>query len=651
MSFKRSRDVFEEDSLQSSHSPFVFYGTPLPAADRQSRDDGSYVPVWKQEVTDERGRKRLHGAFTGGFSAGYFNTVGSKEGWTPSTYISSRLDRAKDRKQPVQQRPEDFMDEEDLREAEEARKLHTTDEFAGFGSTATDPNRKAGLMDIFRVSGETMGVKLLKRMGWKEGQGVGPKVRRRANLHDGVDDSGQTYLFAPENSPMISFDRKDDYKGIGFQGESRLQYSSRSKREIRSDDEDGGAGTFSGPNLSLSKMAANKKHKFPKRGGFGVGILNDTGSDEEDPYEMGPQLAYNRVLVDDRKSKESRPAIRSSNPLLDKKPVFISKKAAAEKAKPGFRKCYDGRFPIDGFLLGNRMSALSLSTDANKYAPPEVPADWKSSKLQSVTSDVAGYISVAEAAKSSTLDPKSRAAILGEAQLPGKGWMPYSEDESKRDRYRAFLEIQAGLTDNFPPKCPGASTDDWLNELNEFARAAEVFKPMSGLMASRFTSSTSSTLSPSNGADPSGPLLRKTEKKPEDPAEAAAKLGMYGPMTRITLQFSPTRLLYKRFNLRYAPSRTDSGSGNDNARETAEMVKERNLELVSKDTMNKLMMESQNNVSSIHLGKLPQDQPLPELIKKPIDPERNEVLEAERPGDAVFKAIFGSDDEDGGNFD
>jgi G patch domain-containing protein 1 len=38
------------------------------------------VPLWKQEVRDEKGRRRLHGAFTGGFSAGYFNTVGSKEG-------------------------------------------------------------------------------------------------------------------------------------------------------------------------------------------------------------------------------------------------------------------------------------------------------------------------------------------------------------------------------------------------------------------------------------------------------------------------------------------------------------------------------------------------------------------------------------------
>ena len=27
-----------------------------------------------------KGRRRFHGAFTGGFSAGYFNTVGSEEG-------------------------------------------------------------------------------------------------------------------------------------------------------------------------------------------------------------------------------------------------------------------------------------------------------------------------------------------------------------------------------------------------------------------------------------------------------------------------------------------------------------------------------------------------------------------------------------------
>jgi hypothetical protein len=39
-----------------------------------------FAPAHKQDATDEHGRKRFHGAFTGGFSAGYFNTVGSKEG-------------------------------------------------------------------------------------------------------------------------------------------------------------------------------------------------------------------------------------------------------------------------------------------------------------------------------------------------------------------------------------------------------------------------------------------------------------------------------------------------------------------------------------------------------------------------------------------
>lgn len=69
MATKRSRAAFEAD-LQSQQSPYALYGTPLPPLDPDVRDDGSYVPIWKQEVTDDRGRKRLHGAFTGGFSAG-----------------------------------------------------------------------------------------------------------------------------------------------------------------------------------------------------------------------------------------------------------------------------------------------------------------------------------------------------------------------------------------------------------------------------------------------------------------------------------------------------------------------------------------------------------------------------------------------------
>lgn len=63
MASKRSRNTYEADL-------YVTVGTPLPPQDPDVRDDGSYLPLWKQEVRDERGLKRLHGAFTGGFSAG-----------------------------------------------------------------------------------------------------------------------------------------------------------------------------------------------------------------------------------------------------------------------------------------------------------------------------------------------------------------------------------------------------------------------------------------------------------------------------------------------------------------------------------------------------------------------------------------------------
>lgn len=61
-----------------------------------------------QTVRDARGRQRFHGAFTGGFSAGFFNTVGSRDGFKPAAFVSSRSSRA----EHAAAKPEDFMDEE-----------------------------------------------------------------------------------------------------------------------------------------------------------------------------------------------------------------------------------------------------------------------------------------------------------------------------------------------------------------------------------------------------------------------------------------------------------------------------------------------------------------------------------------------------------
>lgn len=63
----------------------------------------------KDQVLDENGKRRFHGAFTGGFSAGYFNTVGSEEGFLPTGFISTREKRVDFRAKSK----EEYMDEED----------------------------------------------------------------------------------------------------------------------------------------------------------------------------------------------------------------------------------------------------------------------------------------------------------------------------------------------------------------------------------------------------------------------------------------------------------------------------------------------------------------------------------------------------------
>lgn len=73
------------------------------------------LPLFCFKAVSRQGHKRFHGAFEGGFSAGYFNTVGSKEGWTPSEFRSSRRgDDGSGRQPATTQSIQDFMDEEDL---------------------------------------------------------------------------------------------------------------------------------------------------------------------------------------------------------------------------------------------------------------------------------------------------------------------------------------------------------------------------------------------------------------------------------------------------------------------------------------------------------------------------------------------------------
>ena len=65
----------------SQPESYVGIGTPFELPENE--DDFSRkkpVPIHEQVAVDVKGRRRFHGAFTGGFSAGHFNSVGSIEG-------------------------------------------------------------------------------------------------------------------------------------------------------------------------------------------------------------------------------------------------------------------------------------------------------------------------------------------------------------------------------------------------------------------------------------------------------------------------------------------------------------------------------------------------------------------------------------------
>ena len=65
-------------------STFVTIGTPFQPLEEEGNEDNKLVYARDRKpgetYRERRERQRFHGAFTGGFSAGYYNTVGSKEG-------------------------------------------------------------------------------------------------------------------------------------------------------------------------------------------------------------------------------------------------------------------------------------------------------------------------------------------------------------------------------------------------------------------------------------------------------------------------------------------------------------------------------------------------------------------------------------------
>ena len=125
---------------------------------------------------------------------------------------------------------------------------------------------------------------------------------------------------------------------------------------------------------------------------------------------------------------------------------------------------------------------------------------------------------------------------------------------------------------------------------------------------------------------------------------------MYGPMTRSSFPFYPSRLLCKRFNVKPPPDMPpefDAGESH---------FKSQTEEAVSKSAMEKLQHEFLTNGPALQrpawMGQASEAAvPAAAMATEQsghaaVDVEKNEVLSNERASEDVFKAIFGDDDDD-----
>ncbi|KAF7667796.1 hypothetical protein LDENG_00045540, partial [Lucifuga dentata] len=502
-------------SSDSEDEDFVTYGTLLEPLE-EDEPLKKPIPLHEQTVKDEKGRyKRFHGAFTGGFSAGYFNTVGSKEGWAPSSFVSSRQQKA----EKHHARPEDFMDEEDLGEHGIApREITTSQEFWSSRRDETREraraiNAQAALIpgdflleELISPARSSIGVELLRRMGWKEGQGVGPRVKRKArqqqtdntakvyscamppagseNSEDEDDEefSPENVTFAPKDITPVDFSPKVGVQGLGYHGldPSRALLGRDALEHID---------LFNPTQSESSRQLFGDKRQKPRGGlagqAFGVGALED---DDEDIYQRDSMSRYDKVLggeePDDGLYGWTAPQQYTKKRDLRKDASYLGK-------------------ILEGFTL-----AQKPTEEKTIFLPPSLPADYRPvhyfrppvnvSRLSGVSPALAEALKASKGqmvqdepqpAGRHQLDSSQRRALLDETALQG----PSSVMELLRPEDRERLLNFRNSSNLHPPKPTTPVSHDALQPaglstqiiLQQQQEALSVWKGTQGLQTFR----------------------------------------------------------------------------------------------------------------------------------------------------------------------
>lgn len=568
---------------------YVKYGTPLVDSERKDL----VRRQWGKR--DDSVKERFHGAFSGGFSAGYFNTVGSKEGWAPSTFKATRED-GRDEGSRAHRR-EDFMDEEDLADLEDRIRLEPIYDILDAPS-CDDP-----VYRTLRPTVNGIGYAILRKMGWKEGQGMGPKASKEVV----VGDKRKNVEIAPREDQEEVFQIESNVKchGLGYGVDNTMLASANQ--------------------LNVKKQ--RKQRTSQKRLSMNMSIA--AGYEDEDD---DGDLPSSKPLP-----KPVKRSVKFKQPTNSQRLITSNRSSAAV--------CKDGNPPLQGFVL--RSEPIYKPT---RYPKVQVPEGFVE-KLQQATSNDFSTPSTGN------LDSSQRSKLLREEELPEKSIFSFissqqrdrlakitanndlakkeeeeEEEEKKRnpkfasdiprlapevaervhqsafkpyqmqkDKYERYLSYLRSQMDEDPTLLNAPALNmrrAWIQELNEFNQVAQKFRKEQASFNGRFTYASSPGTKPSTAQ-------KKPTRKPE---EIAAERGAYGPKTRTVDTFHPERLLCKRFNVAYKGVRP----------------------------------------SDSHQTQRPQEvTPAESLVAElEIDPTRNPILEAPRAPQDLFQLVFGQESEE-----
>lgn len=245
----------------------------------------------------------------------------------------------------------------------------------------------------------------------------------------------------------------------------------------------------------------------------------------------------------------------------------------------------------------------------------------------------------------------------GIAKAALTGFQPFTADPVKQGRYTSFLKSQAAAEELEIQPLPGQSTEGFNKELSDYAKSAQIFKPISGAMANRFASAAivENAAKPPEGLhNPSSSSEKyaqeqkpKEEKKEEDPRDQAVRLNMFGPLTREVTPWQPAHLLCKRFGVKDPNPDLSAAQASASHPSTSKSATDEQSEsqALTPDDIARMETGVRGNLSTRSVDKA-QRKDLANIGLGDDETQGQDTLTYERPAMSIFKAIFASEDEE-----